>query len=243
MTTSYTLAYRSYKTGYETAYGGATTITIDKPTGLTAGDLMIAHISTPDSTTIPSKTGWTIPTNGSASNGNKGTTAILYKIASAADAAASDFVFTVGGDSIGAISVFYNQLPSYEVYAVTSKTGTGANLTFNSITPHREGSFVMWFCSNVSYAAPAAFSGYAINTSNPASITEVYDYTPVTDVDAKIAMAYASRPEATATDGGSVTMSTEQYYIIFMCFITSKFNYAGNDCGNSFSTRKYCKRK
>lgn len=90
------LTYRSTGTGGANSNANPCAIAVDKPAGLTAGDLMLALVrivpaSNPYSVTPPA--GWTVvsanDTGGGASNAW-----LFYKVATAGDAAATTFTFT-----------------------------------------------------------------------------------------------------------------------------------------------------
>src|SRR3989304_4129540 len=78
--------------------GSTDTVTITKPTGLAAGEIMVFILYSGDTTTPNTLAGWTAiqAQNSSAVDGatNRVNLSSFWKIASADDAAASNFAFT-----------------------------------------------------------------------------------------------------------------------------------------------------
>lgn len=191
-------------------------VVITKPTGLAAGDLMIAHIgkrASGGSPTIDTLSGWTSLEN--AANGNI-RVHVQYKIASAGDASATDFTFTGGGSGTvhtgGTIYRITGQATVTVIDAsadLTTWTGTSANLAIG-VTPSRASDLLLILTgSGEGNSGQPNTTTYAIATSNP-SWTEDYD----TSIDVggsayicNLTGAHATRPEVTATGNVSFAVS------------------------------------
>lgn len=105
------------------AWNASTSVTITKPTGLAEGDLLLAFIAGIGGVDTPS--GWTLETTYTQSNVN---VAVLWKIATSGDVAASDFTFTTsstGEDaSAGVLYRISDAGSSLEVYDSGGTTDT-----------------------------------------------------------------------------------------------------------------------
>jgi hypothetical protein len=149
------------------ATNSASQITITKPTGLAVGDLMVAVIGKDDDVLINLPSGWSSPAGlfyGTAS-GNDLYSRIFYKVADAADVAASNFTWTFGDsgeDCSGTLAAFIpsNSNPVYG-------TSSGVVLRSNDSTPVAltlappAGSLVIGGC----VSAQAASGGLGVATS------------------------------------------------------------------------------
>lgn len=180
------------------------TLTITKPSGLAVGDMMVAYIvwdtSNTTAPTLPS--GWTLllhDTTGTKS-------AWAYKIADSGDVAASNFVFTLDGTvtaSGGSIMRWsgVGLINAGSTVRVNSSTSTPSFA--GGITPSVANSYLI-----MGYHSPYTHtvSTYAITTDNP-TWTEIADEQNVTP-DLTMSLAYASRPEVTATGDFSLTTSS-----------------------------------
>jgi hypothetical protein len=199
-------------------------LTITKPTGLTSGDVMVAHLSNvvggsnnADGWDTPS--GWTAltSTNQNANSNSSARLDTFYKVADSSDVAASDFSFVKNGSQgttvqgnlyritgVNAVGTF---IAASAAVATDDTTPTFAN----TITPPFANS-VLLFLTTVADAAQTTGSvaSYAVTTSSP-SWTEAYD--SVGDIAGHRGLAsgaYATRPELTATGDSSCTYTNFQ---------------------------------
>lgn len=196
------LNYLSYKINTAST---ATTVTVDKPTNLAVGDLMLAQFSfMSNSYTITLPSGWTslVTTNNSGTI----TTDISYKVADASDVAASNFTFNKGtGTSQLYASIL--RITGQNTTPILSYSSTGTNsttsLTTTTITPNKKSSlyFIFGALNNGNYS----ISDYSIATDNP-TWTEIYDYNGTSSL-GDISCAYATRLVTTATGTVSATAS------------------------------------
>lgn len=209
-----------------TASTTTTTLTINKPSGLQVGDVMIANIvqgddDAPSISTHASSPGWNLVAGGQFGiNGNNdwwGT--VLYKVADAADVAATNFSFTldavVNGDgTVGGISAFYN---------VDVTGGVGPNGSGTGPFDVAVGSFYASGNSNgnpiqapsittVTANAAIIMAGMVGNNSgfgtwsatNPSSLSEILDFNTSDGPDQGVGLGWAIRATAGATGIGSV---------------------------------------
>ncbi len=190
----------------------STTCVVVKPAGLAAGHLMVAHIvsdKTAGDYSVTPPASWTL-----IRETEYGATSVMsslfWKIADAADASASDFTFTLGAnaeENKGWISAWSGTHLTTPINAnngtYTSESGT--TITSASITPTVANCVVCFFAS---VNALRTVSTYAIATNNPASWSEAYDAQYNSTIDITGSMAYAARPETSATGNGTAELSS-----------------------------------
>lgn len=190
---------------------GASSMTciIVKPANLAIGDFMLAHVVTRRDQTVAPPGGWT-EIRQDVGGADQTTAALFYKIADAADVAASDFTFTISvtgpKSNRGAITAWtgvnigtpvsddsgqYNDPPSTTVTAPT-------------ITPTVANCMMLLLCGVEDNNTQ---SNYAIANDNPGSWNEAYDLLTTEGGNCALALGYAIRPETTATGNGTATTS------------------------------------
>lgn len=189
---------------------GSTTASciIVKPAGLAVDDLMIAHVSSVASgdpviaTTPPG--GWTEirQDEGGATKRNRG--ALFWKIADAADAAASAFTFTTDtSGNLGAISAWTGHDTSTPINAHNGQhNNISRTITSPAITPSVANCVICLFCSAYN---DYSVGSYAIVTSDP-GLDEAYDITTTEGLDTVLAMAEEIRTETTSTGNGTALL-------------------------------------
>lgn len=171
-------AYGSSSTNAVTT-GGSCTVT--KPSGLAAGDLMVAFVSTGQSSANDTPSGW----SSILSNiGDPGLYLdVFVKVASSGDAAASDFTFTHSSGSAAMQVVLYRITGTFtssaNVYAKViqqpSEVATDIMRASTGITPSVASSLlIMHFHTVCSDSDNNSFSNYALETDNP-TWTERHD--------------------------------------------------------------------
>lgn len=199
-----------------TAYASVSSITITKPSGLTAGDLMLAivHKHAGDVNTC-SLTGWTTITSYDDSGNTGDYSFALYKIADAADVAAANFTFTLGetkttGGSILRITNF-NNINVVNTFNSGNDGSNNTNQIFsNTITPTENGLIIL----SIFLDQATTQSTYSITNNNP-TWTEVADQND--GASAAMAIAWAYRPELTSTGNwGSVTVASAKSSAIIL---------------------------
>lgn len=179
-----------------TTPANGTSVVITKPTGLSVGDVMIAHIG--NTASISTLSGWA-----SLLNGNNGSVrfSVQYKIADAGDVAATNFTFSGSSGYIGG-AIYRISGGSIITSPLTTWTGTSANLNIG-VTPSAN-DLLLILVQSESGASSSVISNHAIATSNP-SWTEDYDVdSNINNI--RINGAHATRPETTPT--GNITFSS-----------------------------------
>lgn len=187
------------------------TVVITKPTGLAVGDLMICRITTDGVLSISNFSGFTSFGSQAADSYE---TFLGWKVADSSDVAASNFTITLsnpGSNKMGSITRITGAEGSATVMKYTGNaTNNSISPSFAGVTPTNHGESVIilqfWNADNASGGLPS-ISAYAIATSNP-SWTEEYEITSAVNNDVSASMAYAVRPEVTATGNFSCNTGT-----------------------------------
>ena len=191
------------------------TVVIVKPVGLTVGDLMVAQVvgraDSMDVFTAPAN--WTTIRQDGVESVASFASALFWKIADADDVAAANFTFMANGDqdfsSRGAmiaieVDTFDSDTP---INANSGDDGDSATPTAPTITPSVANCLIGLF---IGMRDSVTESNYAIVNDNPASWTEAYDLPTNLTYDISLAMAYAIRPETSATGNGTADSSGDQ---------------------------------
>ncbi|MCL9804616.1 GEVED domain-containing protein [Flavobacterium amniphilum] len=189
------------------------TLTINKPTGVIQGDIMLVNISQREDSgnnlSTASLAGWT-----SIVSSDLGSTTrwgnVLYKVAGAAEPA--NYTFTLDNDAdvtVGSIVAFsgVNNTTPIDVTGafVTANGGTG--LAPTTITTLTNNAAVMMF--SMSGGSSVSWSGWSTVTS-PGALTELYDNLYNNGDQASVGAAWAIKATAGNTGNGSVTISTSE---------------------------------
>lgn len=201
------MATIAYGTHTLAAHSTGGTYAIDKPTSLAEGDLLIAHIyAAGASITIAPPVGWTQLEEREDNEGY----AVYAKVATALDAAASDFTFTVGGTiSIGVRGALIRitSTAAFDVSLLQShSTFDGSSTTTiqdTGITPNYSSGLYL-ILIGWDGGSGRTFGSYTFATDNP-SWTELYD--TAIGAQAGLVAAYSSRSSANATGTVSATPS------------------------------------
>lgn len=144
---------------------GTTTLTIDKPTGALAGDLLLAIMGSPGSTNFTGDTGWSeiVDVAGTPSRRIAGKTA--------GGAEGSNYTFTAGtvGVNVGG-AIFAYRDAAFDVVGTSGTASAGADIIAPSVSMSSTGILFAWFVTNQpgrTFTTPtgmlplAAFSGSA----------------------------------------------------------------------------------
>ncbi len=198
------VSFRSYG---QSPGATSTTCVVVKPTGLTVGDLMLAHIrfDNAQATTPPANWNELYDTGGSS---------LSWKYADAADVAAASFTFTSGAVDVankGAISAY---ISVDGVGATNTSTGTGSSLTTTGVTPTIAGSMIV-LLGDQKTKPVSTYSGYTLAVSSPA-FTEEYDLSYSGASAATICMADGIRNETTATGTSTITASASNPWATYL---------------------------
>ena len=192
-----------------TATTTSTTLTINKPTGVVQGDVMIVNIAqVGNNTTDPSLSGWTLIDGSSLAGTTLRYGAVLYKVAGASEG--SNYAFTLGtgvtsavGDIIAFSGVNTNTTPFDVTPGTITVGGSGATTaTATSITTASANAVVIMFA--MAAASAPTWSGWTTATSG--TLTELYDNQVGTT--ASVGAAWRTNATAGSTGAGSVTLST-----------------------------------
>lgn len=178
----------------------ANTCTIDKPSGLAAGELMIAvinSIDSADSVTIATLSGWTSAVHAGGAGVSTVSISIQYKVADSSDVSASNFTFTATNHSYmtGGIMRVSGVAIGNEVANVGSHilSNTSSDSTPNfvvSVAPELANSLVIISMSGRNDGGVLAnASNY--NSTPAVTYTELFDvYADVSSLDPTSASAY-----------------------------------------------------
>lgn len=190
-----------------------TTLTINKPSGLQIGDFMIANITQGDNDSDAmgnaSRAGWNLIAGELYGSINafryRGT--ILYKVADAADVAATSYAFTLasdGDDGVGGIIAFAG-VDTANPFDGTPGSINNVNtddLAATSITTTAANSAIVML-GMVGDDRTMSLWG----ATSPASFTEIYDTSIVNDVQMQSGAAWAIKAVAGATGAGFAELS------------------------------------
>lgn len=175
-----------------------------KPTGLAVGDMMIAILTydTNSNDDPTAEDGWTLLYLNETGIRN----ACFYKIADSDDVSASNFTFSYPFNPTGSGGSLmrWSGVGSITAGSQTRINSSTSTPTFTTgVTPLAADSYLIFiYFSSYTHTV----SSYAITTDNP-SWTEITDISEATP-DMTMAIAYASRPETTATGNFTCTTST-----------------------------------
>lgn len=209
------VAYESTQTLAIQSFGSSANITITKPSNVTIGDLLVAHIITDGAQISSTPSGWTndysvtLPTSA-------GFSYIYSKIADSGDVSATNYTWVTNatpgnvGGSITRVSGGLTTSPITSKNSGTSSDSSTGPVSYSiTVTPTVTNSLLLFFVgySAIAGAVSHSASGYAVATDNP-TWTEAYDINDANRV--QMSMAYATRSAITATGNASVSRSNSQ---------------------------------
>lgn len=202
----------SFSTGNFTA----TTLTITKPSGLVAGEILVAALFSDSTITTPS--GWTQEVT-TATSGAGYTFYALSRVADSADAAASNFSFSTAG-SAGGLLIRVTDGDIYNCVGVSGgaqddTTGSSISITGLSVTPSFDNGILVAMFVHDGTTAGNTFSNY---TSTPSyTWTERFEQTNIAG-DRSVGIATAVQTTATTMTAISVDVTNgyvDTYGFIF----------------------------
>lgn len=180
----------------------ATSITIDKPTGVVEGDLMVAQVcGQSNAVVVTPPAGWTEIQQGVPASAGP-VMASYYRVATSSEGASYNFTLDSSSKAVGGIVRITGATvidTSSEQYNDTPST----TITGGTVTPTYADSYILFLTASTA----GATSGYAIATANPASWTELYD---ISRTSVYGTMAWASRPETSATGNATATTTSSR---------------------------------
>jgi hypothetical protein len=208
--------------GSQTNTSTSTSVTITKPSNLAVGDLMLANIvqnedSNSQSLSNATATGWTLVAGeqfGSSGN-NTWWGTIFYKVATAADVAATNFTFTgdTDADDIqGGIAAFSGVAVTggvsggpFDVVPGSINNISTDDLSAPSITTATAGAAVIMIGMIGDNRSIDSWTA-----TSPSSLTEIFDVPFNSTLDMGIGMAWALKATAGATGNGAGELSANE---------------------------------
>jgi hypothetical protein len=196
-----------------TATSTTTSLVISKPVGLTVNDLMIVNLAQGNNnSTAPTATGWTLIDGRSLGGASSRYGAVLYKIATAADVSASNFVFTMGASTnsaSGAIVAFYN-INTTTPFDVSSGTisvqASQTSVSASSKTTTTANTAILML--GQAAGSNPTWSGWT--TTSPGALTELFDVQQNSNVKTSIGGAWFTKTSIGATGTGGATLFSAQ---------------------------------
>lgn len=191
-----------------TANSTNTTLTINKPTGVVSGDVMIVNIAQRSSTGAPSLAGWTLISSG-AIDGGTTTGAVLYKVAGSSEPGSYSFSLGSGANNnVGSIVAFSGvDISGPTPFDVTpgtlSLSGSNSNSgSATSITTNTANAAVIMLSQINNNQSMDPWS-----TTSPGTLTELYEnqYNPSGGNDLTVGAAWATKSTVGATGSGTVS--------------------------------------
>ncbi|HUZ15830.1 MAG TPA: invasin domain 3-containing protein [Gaiellaceae bacterium] len=198
-----------------TANANATTLTINVPTGVAAGDVMIAEITDRGgtTTTFPSLSGWTNVTTpvDFEGGGAHHRVALLYKIAGSSEP--SSYTFSLGAtnaNAAGAIVAFSGVDTSgatpFDVTPgsyTTCSTGCTTAVSASAITTNDPNAAVVMFAASFENLTTSSYS-----TTSPGALTQMYGTLADKSGNGTVGAAWATKATAGSTGTGTATLSS-----------------------------------
>ncbi|ESU29308.1 CHU large protein [Flavobacterium limnosediminis JC2902] len=180
-----------------------TTLTINKPTGVIAGDIMIVNITQRGTNTLsnPTCTGWTSIDGANLGGGTDRRVSVLYKIAGVSEPA--NYTFNLDADvdkSAGAILAFsgVDNTTPFDVTLGTINTANSTTVTATGITTATNNAAVIMLGGS----GGSTWSGWT--TTSPGGLTELYDIQNTVSIGG----AWALKATAGATGNGISTLTS-----------------------------------
>jgi hypothetical protein len=196
-----------------TATNGGTSLTINKPTGLAVGDIMIANIAQSDNNNIStdaSRSGWTqFNSRSLVTNNTRGT--VLYRIATAADLLGANYTFTLDAgtnSSAGAIIAFSGvdtSTPFDNTPLATINPRDNNNIRALSVTTVTANTAIVML-GQVGNNIRLIDNSW--DTTSPGTLTELYDVGTNTGENSAVGGAWAIKATAGATGNGNADLDT-----------------------------------
>lgn len=199
----------AYQSSASTDWASTASLVITKPTGVVVGDLLIAvtAFNGGSARSVTPPAGWTAITQ--VNQSTEVGLATFWKIATSTETAASDFTFTISSaeDCAGGMLRISGHSASAPIF--TSAGNSVANTQnpdiANTITPAVANSLLVMVMAGRDTNG-STITDYAIATSNP-SWTEAFEEV-AGGTGWTLGVAYATRPETTATGNSSAAAGT-----------------------------------
>ncbi|MBO9582792.1 MAG: T9SS sorting signal type C domain-containing protein [Flavobacterium sp.] len=209
-------AYIAQRGTSTTAQTANTSLTIDRPNGVVAGDVMLVNIAQIGSGALsnPISTGWTL-----ISGANLGTTtrwgAVLYKIATTSEP--TSYTFTLSSNitgGVGSIVAFTGvDVSGTDPFDVASPaiqtTNNSTNVNAAQISTVTNNAAVIMF-GQVANSSPTWNDNAWQTATSPGALNELYDDRKTTGGNVSVGAAWAIKTNAGATGAGKATISSSQ---------------------------------
>jgi hypothetical protein len=186
-----------------------TALTINKPAGVVAGDVMIVNIAQQgNNTTAPSLAGWTLIRGADLAGGTARYGAVLYRVANGSEGA--NFTFTLGAGTVGSAGaiVAFSGVDGTTPFDVASPAisvqGNQVGVSATTLTTVSNNTAVIMF--GMAASASPTWSGWSV--TSPGGLTELYDFQLATF--ATVGAGWAPKPTAGATGAGVATLSAAE---------------------------------
>lgn len=211
------VAYGSHNSeGFNGFDGSPRSLTITKPTGLAAGDMLVCVRAGQQTGSADVPSGWTQLSN--LVVGSNDEINVVAKVADSTDAAATNFTFTWGGGSNGGancvgIGILYRftTTGTFHVGACVVDTGTdndGLTRTFTGGITQTVADAVLIMAVFID-GDQVTHSGYAVTTNNPTWTERVDANNAAGDGGVSFASATGPRSATGATGDFSVTLTSD----------------------------------
>ncbi|MEI6656861.1 MAG: hypothetical protein WCP45_19000, partial [Verrucomicrobiota bacterium] len=203
----------------------AGSVTINKPSGVVAGDVMIATLTKLGSTTaLTAPSGWAVVSQAILRTGTTTTYgAVMYRVADGTDASVSSYAFALGTTTtaVGDIVAFTNVDATggvkqdgtaggpFDVTPVAMKTNTSGStaVAADALTTVTANAAVI-MCGMAGGTAAWATTGNWTIATGPQTLTEIADNHQTTA--GSVGVAWATKAAAGPTGAGAVTLSVTQ---------------------------------
>ncbi len=191
------ISLRAYSTSSTLS---TTNVTIVKPTGTVAGDVMIVNIATNGNNMDPSLSGWSLVGSQSSLGGSNNRHAvILYKVATNSEASSYTFSLGSGASGVAAGMMSFSGVDtsggSPFDYTGSFATGNDKIPTANSISTSIANAAVIMFTQIA--GGTGAFSSWT--ATSPSTLTEIYD---VAGTNTQVAAAWSLKSSLGNTGSG-----------------------------------------
>ena len=201
----------------------AGSVTINKPTGVVAGDVMIAVLAKIGSTTaLTAPSGWTVISQAALRTTSTLTYgSVMYRVADGTDGSSYTFALGTTTSAVGDIVAFSNVDPTGGVkqdgtaggpfdvtpVAMTVNTSGSTSVTASALTTVSANAAVI-MCGMAGGTAGWATSGNWTIASGPQTLAEIADNHQATA--GSVGVAWAAKAAAGTTGAGAVTLSASQ---------------------------------
>ncbi len=187
-----------------------TNLTINRPAGVIAGDIMLVNIAKGGNrTTNPTSAGWTLIDGVSLGGGTQRHGAVLYKIAGGAEPI--NYTFALGGgtnSTSGGIVAFsgVNNVTPFDVPTGTiSVQNSQTAVVATSLTTVTANTAIVMFGQTA--GDNPTWNTASWNTTNPGALTELFDVGQGNNDQSSVGAAWATKPAIGATGNGAATLS------------------------------------